>query len=241
MIYGALLPGPNNMGCICIKTLKKVAQVLSEKYYSFLGNSFHTNKPVCGSTTIIPSKKLHNKVAGYVTVWWSRFREAWWEISASSCRRRREKGEIIMFLRSQSWIWRSFLSLRNCWSSWSLAVCPICRSVGLQLGWISKHHMELFESFCCAAISSVNLGKEKVIWRFLWLRLMRLFLWGVDWRCLYVSVWLINNRNNLYICLLKGGTNILTIAKVFFPSYCLFLSCSELVFITMWSYPVLAG
>lgn len=58
--------GPNNMGCVCIKTLKKVAQVITEKYSTLLGNNFHTNKPLCGSITIIPGKKLHNQIAGLI-------------------------------------------------------------------------------------------------------------------------------------------------------------------------------
>ncbi|XP_034450288.1 Meckel syndrome type 1 protein homolog [Hippoglossus hippoglossus] len=47
--------------------IESSSRVIIAKYYNWLGNDFHTNKSVCEEIAIIPSKKLRNKIAGYVT------------------------------------------------------------------------------------------------------------------------------------------------------------------------------
>lgn len=49
------------------KTVKKSARAIIEKYYSRLTMDFHTNKRVCDEVAIIPSKRMRNKIAGFVT------------------------------------------------------------------------------------------------------------------------------------------------------------------------------
>lgn len=47
--------------------MKKSARVIIEKYYSRLTLDFQTNKRLCDEVAIIPSKRLRNKIAGFVT------------------------------------------------------------------------------------------------------------------------------------------------------------------------------
>lgn len=47
--------------------MKKSARVIIEKYYSKLTLDFHTNKRITGEVAIIPSKRMRNKIAGFIT------------------------------------------------------------------------------------------------------------------------------------------------------------------------------
>ncbi|CAI4225746.1 unnamed protein product [Auanema sp. JU1783] len=49
------------------KTVKKASKVIIEKYYTRMTNDFHTNKRICDEVAVIGSKKLRNRIAGYIT------------------------------------------------------------------------------------------------------------------------------------------------------------------------------
>lgn len=55
------------MGRVRTKTVKKAARVIIEKYYPRLTTDFDINKKTCEEIAQIPSKRLRNKVAGFVT------------------------------------------------------------------------------------------------------------------------------------------------------------------------------
>merc|ERR1711915_1010202 len=63
------------MGRVRTKTVKKAARVIIEKYYMKLTLDFHTNKRVCEEIAVIPSKKLRNQIAGFVTHLMQRIRK----------------------------------------------------------------------------------------------------------------------------------------------------------------------
>mmetsp|Transcript_1200 Transcript_1200/g.3381 ORF Transcript_1200/g.3381 Transcript_1200/m.3381 type:complete len:134 (+) Transcript_1200:73-474(+) len=55
------------MGRVRTKTVKRSARVIIEKYYSRLTLDFQTNKRMCDEVATIQSKRLRNKIAGYMT------------------------------------------------------------------------------------------------------------------------------------------------------------------------------
>lgn len=56
------------MGKVRTKTIKKSAKLLVEKYFQKLTTDFQVNKKVASDVTVMPSKRVRNKIAGYVTV-----------------------------------------------------------------------------------------------------------------------------------------------------------------------------
>ena len=54
-------------GRVRTKTIKKSARIVIEKYYPRLTLDFQTNKRLTEEVALLPSKKMRNKVAGYVT------------------------------------------------------------------------------------------------------------------------------------------------------------------------------
>eukprot|EP01083_Nonionella_stella_P101443 287551_1 len=55
------------MGRVRTKTVKKAAKLIVEKYYPRLTDDFQVNKKICDEAAAIPSKRMRNKIAGYVT------------------------------------------------------------------------------------------------------------------------------------------------------------------------------
>jgi len=55
------------MGRIRTKTTKRTARLIIERFYGQLSFDFQDNKRVCDEVATIPSKRMRNKIAGYVT------------------------------------------------------------------------------------------------------------------------------------------------------------------------------
>ena len=55
------------MGRVRTKTVKRAAKKIVEQHYSRLSTDFQLNKRICDEVAEIPTKKLRNKIAGYVT------------------------------------------------------------------------------------------------------------------------------------------------------------------------------
>ena len=55
------------MGRVRTNTVKKAARHIIEKYYPRLTTDFHVNKRIAEEVAVIPSKRLRNKIAGYLS------------------------------------------------------------------------------------------------------------------------------------------------------------------------------
>merc|ERR1719446_743905 len=55
------------MGRVRTRTTKRAAKVIVEKYYQRLTMDFQTNKKICDEVASIRSKRLRNKIAGFLT------------------------------------------------------------------------------------------------------------------------------------------------------------------------------
>lgn len=55
------------MGRVRTKTVKRAARQIVEKYYQKLTRDFQINKKISEEVASIPSKRLRNKIAGFVT------------------------------------------------------------------------------------------------------------------------------------------------------------------------------
>jgi small subunit ribosomal protein S17e len=47
--------------------VKRASRVIIEKYYPRLTLDFHTNKRICDEVAVVSTKRLRNKIAGFVT------------------------------------------------------------------------------------------------------------------------------------------------------------------------------
>lgn len=55
------------MGRVRTKTVKRSARLIVERFYPKLGMDFHMNKRVTDEVAVLPSKRMRNKIAGFIT------------------------------------------------------------------------------------------------------------------------------------------------------------------------------
>ena len=55
--------------------VKRSARAIIERYYNLLTLDFHTNKKIVDDSAIVPSKRVRNKIAGFVTHLMKRLKE----------------------------------------------------------------------------------------------------------------------------------------------------------------------
>mmetsp|Transcript_12424 Transcript_12424/g.22157 ORF Transcript_12424/g.22157 Transcript_12424/m.22157 type:complete len:124 (-) Transcript_12424:41-412(-) len=55
------------MGRVRTKTVKRSAKLIVEKYYGRLTLDFQSNKRITEEVAVLPSKRMRNKIAGFLT------------------------------------------------------------------------------------------------------------------------------------------------------------------------------
>merc|ERR1739847_222685 len=58
---------PSNMGRVRTKTVKKASRRIIEKYYTRLTLDYYTNSRIVSDIATIPTKRLRNQIAGFIT------------------------------------------------------------------------------------------------------------------------------------------------------------------------------
>lgn len=142
------------MGQYSTKTKKKAAWVITEKYCTSLGNEFHTSKRCVGETSPwLPTRSSATRSQALPNTYEVDSEGPSESVSPSSCRRKSKRGGTIM-LRSR--LIRRSLVLIDPDTKETLKLLDFGSLSNLQVTQfypqISKHHMELFETFYSAAI-----------------------------------------------------------------------------------------
>merc|ERR1739842_82056 len=90
------------MGRVRTKTVKRAARQIVERYYSRLTYDFQINKKICEEVANIPSKRLRNKIGGFVTHLMKRIQTA--PVRGISLKLQEEERERLwmLFLRNHS-------------------------------------------------------------------------------------------------------------------------------------------
>merc|ERR1711953_574145 len=58
---------PTTMGRVRTKTVKKASRRIIEKYYTRLTLDYYTNSRIVSDIAVIPTKRLRNQIAGFIT------------------------------------------------------------------------------------------------------------------------------------------------------------------------------